>query len=133
MDHPEDPVKVAATYFKNQCMEELLTTVDWIGGDEESSEEEDEDWEETRKECYGKYEQARRRRREVRESWLKCRGAEQVTKDVLAELRAMRKGDGYGDYERGHYEADRALCDLLTVLGYDEIVEAYRQVGKWYA
>lgn len=37
------------------------------------------------------------------------------------------------DTERAHSEADETLCDVLTSLGYEEIVEAWRKVDKWYA
>lgn len=37
------------------------------------------------------------------------------------------------DEEMGHVYADQALCELLRELGFDEIVEAYNKIGKWYA
>jgi hypothetical protein len=37
------------------------------------------------------------------------------------------------DYESAHSNADDLLCDLLLELGYDEVVEAWDGVGKWYA
>jgi len=37
------------------------------------------------------------------------------------------------DYESAHSNADGLLCDLLLELGYDEVVEAWDGVGKWYA
>lgn len=40
---------------------------------------------------------------------------------------------GTGDYETAHYLADKILCELLTTMGYDDVVEEYRKVGKWYA
>ena len=37
------------------------------------------------------------------------------------------------DREVAHREADWILCELLTELGYKEIVEIYHKIGKWYA
>jgi len=37
------------------------------------------------------------------------------------------------DYEYSHYEADAILCRCLIKLGFNEIVEEYKKVGKWYA
>jgi len=37
------------------------------------------------------------------------------------------------DTEIAHHEADSVLCDLLTELGYAEVVAAYHNVDKWYA
>ena len=37
------------------------------------------------------------------------------------------------DIESAHCDADQALCDLLTELGYHEVVAAYLKIEKWYA
>ena len=37
------------------------------------------------------------------------------------------------DYETAHCQADFFLCKLLEYLGYEEVVEAWHKVGKWYA
>ena len=37
-----------------------------------------------------------------------------------------------GDYDITHKEADDLLCRLLQELGYSEVVEVYKKVGKWY-
>ncbi len=34
------------------------------------------------------------------------------------------------DPERAHIEADNALCDLLTALGFENIVKEYQKIGK---
>lgn len=39
----------------------------------------------------------------------------------------------YGDPESGHVRADEALCALLRGLGFDDVVDAYEAVEKWYA
>lgn len=51
--------------------------------------------------------------------------AETVAK--LREIAAML------DYEVAHQMADTALCDLLTALGYAEVVAEWDKVSKWYA
>ena len=45
-------------------------------------------------------------------------------KDILA----------YGhDPETDHEEADNILCEFLSELGYDDVVNLFQQVQKWYA
>lgn len=38
-----------------------------------------------------------------------------------------------GDAEVMHGQADDMLCELLSALGYDDIVAAFKEVDKWYA
>ena len=40
---------------------------------------------------------------------------------------------GYFDTERAHSEVDDVLCELLTSLGYADVVEKYHKVDKWFA
>ena len=37
------------------------------------------------------------------------------------------------DIESAHMEADDILCSLLISLGYQRLIEVYRQIDKWYA
>lgn len=37
------------------------------------------------------------------------------------------------DEEVAHLLADSCLCDLLTALGYTEVVEAFDNIDKWYS
>ena len=37
------------------------------------------------------------------------------------------------DTEKAHGDADDVLCELLTELGYDDVVSEYHKVKKWYA
>ena len=37
-----------------------------------------------------------------------------------------------GAIDISHQEADVLLCRLLQELGYSEVVEVYKKVGKWY-
>lgn len=48
----------------------------------------------------------------------------------LNRLKELQKMD---DFEVAHVKADQVLTDILIRLGYDEIVQAYRGVGKYYA
>lgn len=38
-----------------------------------------------------------------------------------------------GDPEDWHQEADAILCTLLEELGYNDIVQLYKTLTKWYA
>lgn len=37
-----------------------------------------------------------------------------------------------GDEELDHINADYILCDFLRLLGYDELVDVYESVSKYY-
>lgn len=37
------------------------------------------------------------------------------------------------DPEAAHVEADKVLCNLLVSLGYEDVVEAWHKVPRWYA
>ena len=37
------------------------------------------------------------------------------------------------DTETGHVVADEILCKFLASLGYQDIVDAYEKIDKWYA
>ena len=54
-----------------------------------------------------------------------------MTRDeVLEQLRSYH---GPVDPEIAHSKADALLCAFLRSLGYDDVVEAYEQIEKWYA
>ena len=55
---------------------------------------------------------------------------EVIIKEAIEE---MKKLVNSGDTEVAHIEADNILCDVLTHLGYKELVDVYNQVRKWYA
>ena len=38
-----------------------------------------------------------------------------------------------GDSEAAHVYADKVLCDALTDLGQQELVDAWEKVRKWYS
>jgi hypothetical protein len=52
---------------------------------------------------------------------------------LIAKLKALPQSDSGGDYEAGHVEADKILCDLLMELGWGDVVKAWENVGKWCA
>lgn len=58
-----------------------------------------------------------------------------MEKEVIIKeaIEKMKKCVNNGDTECGHIEADDILCDVLTQLGYKELVDLYEKVKKWYA
>jgi len=40
---------------------------------------------------------------------------------------------GKGDPEIAHVNADEVLCELLTSLGFTDVVKEFKKVPKWYA
>lgn len=45
----------------------------------------------------------------------------------------MRKAMENEDQETAHVHADDVLCGLLLHLGYDDIVDDFNEMPKWYA
>ena len=56
---------------------------------------------------------------------------EEQRKEYLDRLLELSK-DTF-DIEGIHVEGDRILCEILHLLGYDDIVSAYEKIQKWYA
>lgn len=54
-----------------------------------------------------------------------------MTKELA--LDRLRSLQGNGDTEAQHSDADKVLCELLTALGYADVVEEWQRVPKWYA
>lgn len=50
--------------------------------------------------------------------------------DAIEELRKWQKSD---DEEAAHINADGVLCDLLISLGYEDVVNEWEKVDKWYS
>ena len=50
--------------------------------------------------------------------------------EALKELNECIEND---DVESAHVHADNVLCELLIALGYEDIVNEYHLVHKWYA
>ena len=51
--------------------------------------------------------------------------------DILTRMEALARDDT--DIEIAHIEADKILCELLLMLGWKDVVEAWERVPKWYA
>ena len=51
--------------------------------------------------------------------------------EAIEELEVIAKVDD--DREVAHIDADDVLCQLLTSLGYKDVVTAYHNISKWYA
>lgn len=50
--------------------------------------------------------------------------------EAIAKLKDLQKS---GDTEAAHGDADQIICDLLSELGYQDVVEQWDKVDKWYA
>lgn len=57
---------------------------------------------------------------------------EEIKEKYLEKLIQIQK-KYYDDTECRHDCEDELLCELLTELGYEEIVNQYNKTGKWYA
>ena len=55
---------------------------------------------------------------------------EKLVKKYIDELEKQVKNS---DTEEAHAIVDALLCDLLSELGYQKIVKAYKKIDKWYA
>ena len=49
--------------------------------------------------------------------------------NAIKELKELADG---GDPYSNHVRADEILCELLTELGCNEVVEAFNKIRKWY-
>ena len=56
---------------------------------------------------------------------------EDIIKEAIEKMKECVKNNG--DIEVAHLDADNILCDVLTQLGYKELVDLYKKVDKWYA
>jgi hypothetical protein len=54
-----------------------------------------------------------------------------VNRDEAIER--LRQAQRNGDIEGAHGDADRVLCELLTTLGYEDVVREWEAVEKWFA
>lgn len=45
----------------------------------------------------------------------------------------LREAQRNGDVEEAHGTANDVLCDLLVALGYQDVVDEWKAVQKWYA
>ena len=58
-----------------------------------------------------------------------------MEKEVIIKeaIEKMKECVNNSDFELAHLDADNILCDVLTQLGYKELVDLYEKVNKWYA
>ena len=49
---------------------------------------------------------------------------------AIDELKKLQEP---GDTEAAHGDADDVLCRLLSSLGYQDVVDEWEKVDKWYA
>lgn len=56
-------------------------------------------------------------------------------KDMTKEraIEKLKNEQANGKTECAHINADNVLCELLTALGYSDVVEEYEKVDKWYS
>lgn len=50
--------------------------------------------------------------------------------EAIEKLKVLQNS---GDTVAAHSDADDVLCDLLTALGYGDVVVEWGKVDKWYA
>lgn len=55
---------------------------------------------------------------------------EELKKQAIQKLKNIQLSN---DTECAHGAADDVLCDLLSDLGFKDVVEEYSKVDKWYA
>jgi hypothetical protein len=48
------------------------------------------------------------------------------------KMKEIYNNDG-GDHERSHSVADDLMCEVLSSLGYDDGVQIYAKLERWYA
>ena len=49
---------------------------------------------------------------------------------AIEALKALQEGN---DHEMNHAMADDILCQLLIKTGFEEVVEEFNKIYKWYA
>lgn len=48
-------------------------------------------------------------------------------------IRQLKLAQASLDTEAAHCSADEVLCELLESLGFSDVVDAWKEVSKWYA
>lgn len=56
-----------------------------------------------------------------------------ISPDEFANQMEKISKDMYGDQETSHMYADSLMCYVLNQLGYQEGVEIFEKMPKWYA
>ena len=55
---------------------------------------------------------------------------EEIKEKYLEKIKEVQ--NAVESLEERHYSEDKLLCELLTELGYKEIVEQYKSTAKYY-
>ena len=55
---------------------------------------------------------------------------EKIRDEAIAALNKCVQDE---DTECAHAEADGVLCNILVELGFQEVVDKYNEIDKWYA
>ncbi len=53
-----------------------------------------------------------------------------MRKTAMDKLKEQQANE---DQEEAHIAADDILCELLTAIGYEDVVKEYEKIGKWYS
>ena len=56
-----------------------------------------------------------------------------MKKKIESIKKKLIDNQGNSDCELAHCNADDLLCDLLILLGHEDIVIEYNKIEKWYA
>lgn len=56
-----------------------------------------------------------------------------LEQSVATMRKLVSKAHQEGDYAEPHRQADQILCDVLSELGYGDLVNTFHQVPKWFA
>lgn len=53
--------------------------------------------------------------------------------EAAAAMRAILNRNESVDEEATHIQADSLMCEVLTALGYGEMVAAFQDMTRWYS
>lgn len=53
--------------------------------------------------------------------------------DKEQAISRLKEQQENGDIEIAHANADMILCELLTSLGFSDVVSEYKKIDKWFA
>lgn len=56
-----------------------------------------------------------------------------MTQTEEKALEKLKRAQAHDDPELAHVLADDVLCELLSNLGYSDVVKEFKKVERWYA
>lgn len=62
-----------------------------------------------------------KKQQDIEDEWVKLFGTEEPDPEI------------FGDLDESHARADEILCEILILEGYQEIVDSFRKLRKWYS